>query len=96
MDINIDLIAQRGGLVDSDDDFVVVACTKCGAQFLYNEETLVVYSEPQDLSRRFLNVMPPVTPACPRCPDCDDADWDFIYCQSEAEVRRGRWGWILK
>jgi len=24
MDINIDLIAQRGGLVDSDDDFVVV------------------------------------------------------------------------
>ena len=93
MDINTTAIAQRGGTVYSDADFVVVQCTKCGAQFLYDEESLILYSDPQDLSRQVLNIQS----AGPLpCPQCDEADWDFTNCESDAEVRGGRWGWILR
>jgi len=93
MDINTTAIAERGGLVYSDADFVVVACTKCGAQFLYDEEALVLYVDPLDLSRQTLNIKGP-SPF--RCPQCGDIDWDFTNCQSDAEVRAGRWAWILR
>ena len=92
MNINTHAIAQKGGLVDSDDDFVVVACTKCGTQFLYNEETLLGYYDPEDLKRTFLDT----TIDCPPCPSCGDEDWDFTICDSESAVRDGRWAWILE
>jgi hypothetical protein len=40
---NVGELAGRGAVVCGDDDFVVVACTACGAQYLYNEETLDLY-----------------------------------------------------
>ena len=80
-------------MVHADADFVVVVCTKCGAQFLYDEETLVLYPDPADLSRHAANIE---ASAPFPCPQCGDADWDFTTCQSEAEVRGGRWGWILE
>jgi hypothetical protein len=93
MDINTTAIAERGGLVYSDADFVVVACTKCGTQFLYDEEALILYSDPQDLSRQRLNIRA----ASPfHCPHCGDADWDYTNCDSEADVRDGPWGWVLR
>jgi hypothetical protein len=93
MDINPTAIAQRGGTVYSDADFVVVQCTKCGAQFLYDEESLILYPNPQDLSRQVLNIQ---SAAPLPCPQCGDVDWDFTSCESDAEVRDGRWGWILR
>lgn len=93
MKIDTNEIARRGGMVDSDSDFVVVACTKCGAQFLYDEETLAMHVEPQDLSRVIRNLG---DRSFPPCPQCGDADWDFANCDSEAAVKAGRWGWILR
>ena len=93
MNIDTHEIARRGGMVESDNDFVVVACTKCGAQFLYDEETLVMHFDPQDLRRAFLNVD---GQSWPSCPQCGDADWDFANVNSEGAVRNGRWGWILR
>ena len=50
-------IAERGGSVSSDDDFVVVACVNCSYQFLYNEEVLEMYYFPNELaSSRHLNI----------------------------------------
>jgi DNA-directed RNA polymerase subunit RPC12/RpoP len=92
MDINDTEIARRGGQVYGDEDFVVVQCTRCSAQFLYDEEILLLYPDPQDLSRQVLNIHSD-TPL--PCPQCGDEDWDFTNCESEAEVRGGRWGWIL-
>lgn len=93
MDINTAKIAGRGGVVASDADFVVVRCKKCGAQFLYDEESLAFYFDPEDLSRRALNVG---GDSLGRCPECDDRDWDFSKIDSDLEVRCGRWGWVFR
>lgn len=93
MDINIAEIARRGGVVESDADFVVVRCIQCEAQFLYEEESLVVYFDPDDLSRRVLNIGGDSLSACP---ECDDRNWDFFNIESDLEVRCGRWGWVLR
>ena len=93
MHININAIAQRSGKEHSDADFMVVQCTQCGTQFLYDEERLILYSDPEDLSRQILNI----EPASPLpCPQCRAIAWDFKQCESEVAVRDGRWGWILK
>ena len=77
----------------SDADFVVVQCTKCSGQFLYDEECLILYSDPLDLRQQFLNIQ---SDSPLPCPQCGKADWDFTNCESDAEVRGGRWGWILR
>jgi hypothetical protein len=65
MDINTTAIARRGGTVCSDADFVVVQCTKCSAQFLYDEESLILYFDPQNLSRQTLNIQSVSLLPCP-------------------------------
>ncbi|MGV3756194.1 MAG: hypothetical protein ACO1QS_12500 [Verrucomicrobiota bacterium] len=90
MEINRKAIALRGGLDYSDADFSVVQCTHCNAQFLYDEEILTIYFDPQELSKNLLIAQP-----CSPCPSCGDADWDFIKCDSEKVVRDGRWSWVL-
>ena len=59
-------IARRGGEVLSDSGFVVVACTQCARQYLYDTEVLQLYPDPDDLSTRFLNSGSDV-PACSGC-----------------------------
>ncbi len=93
MHINIAEIAGRGGIVDSDADFVIVQCTKCRAQFLYDEESLILYFDPEDLSRRVLNIESDSLGACPQCAN---TEWDFSSCDHETETESGRWGWAVK
>ena len=84
-------IARRGGLVDADDDFVVVACTECGTQYLYNEETLVLYLDPGDLANRVLNAQ---GIEAATCRGCGSVEWDFAeLSESSPEVVSGPWAW---
>ena len=86
-------IERRGGLVVSNSAFVVVACTSCARQYLYDEELLQLYVKPADLAVRHLN-------ACGEpldCLGCGAAEWDFIELDSESiEVAGGPWAWTTK
>lgn len=84
-------IARRGGWVYGEDvDFVVVACKNCGQQFLYDEEALQLYSDPTDLSARYLYADGYEVPNCSRCGN----EMDFKYLEADSsEVAEGPWSW---
>lgn len=83
-------IQRRGGQPTSDSDFVVVACASCGHQYLYDEELLQLYIDPEDLSVRYLNG----GKEWPNCSGCSAAHWDFSELDAEShEVAKGPWAW---
>lgn len=89
MELNTDEIARRGGQVYADANFSVVQCDKCGAQFLYDKDTMILYCDPQNLNSQIV-----VSSPCPPCPDCGDPDWEFSDCD-ETSVEIGNWSWAL-
>jgi hypothetical protein len=91
LELDYNTIRRRGACICSDADLVIVACTKCGGQFLYDEETLTLWPDPDKLDQTMLNI----EPGRP-CPRCNATDWDFVYCQSEAAVAVGPWQWTLR
>lgn len=91
VDLDYNRISRQGASLCSDADLVIVACTKCGSQFLYDEETLTIWPNPDRLDLTILNI----EPGGP-CPHCKATDWDFTYCDSESAVAAGPWGWALR
>ncbi len=89
--LDYNVISRRGASICSDADLVIVACTKCGSHFLYDEETLTLWPDPDHLDQTMLNI----EPSRP-CPGCNAKDWDFTYCQSETDIARGPWRWALR
>ena len=87
---NHQAIAKRGGVVGGDDDFVVVACGTCGRQYLYNEETLDFYVDPDDLSRRVVST----DDLHLACLGCGTKDFEERLLDPESpELQRGPWAW---
>ena len=89
MDFNTDEIAKRGAEVFGDANFTIIQCNKCGAQFLYEKDTMTLYPDPQNLSNNLTLGSPP-----PPCPQCYDADWEFSECD-ESAIEFGDWGWAV-
>ena len=86
-------IERRGGVVGSNSAFVVVACTSCARQYLYDEEFLQLYVKPADLAVRYLNTSDEPLD----CLGCGTAEWDFTELDAEsAEVAGGPWAWTTK
>ncbi len=89
---NHEEIKKRGGVHCGNDDFEIVKCTICKCQYLYNNETLEIYTNPDDLSERFINTegikIPP-------CRNCSNESWDFEEIQSSQihHVEKGPWSW---
>lgn len=89
---NFTEIEKRGARICGNDDLIFVACTKCGQQYLYNQETLVLYTDPQDLSISELNI---ASADSSLCIGCADPNWDFeeIPELKKHEVESGLWRW---
>ena len=94
IDFDLAAIKRRGGFLCGNDDFAIVRCTFCRCQYLYNEEVLQLYLDPNDLSRRALydqcEDMPP-------CRDCGLRDWDIEESPQDdlTGVADGPWAWAL-
>lgn len=81
---------SRRGAHTADADFVVVQCANCERQYLYDEEILRLYADPEDLRQHSLNIQGEDVP----CVGCGRLDWDWIVLDADAEeVRNGPWGW---
>lgn len=87
---NYSEIARRGAADTTDADFVVVQCVHCDRQYLYDEEVLRLYPDPEDLRKYALNIVGEDV----SCVGCGRLDWDWIELDADSEeVRNGPWGW---
>ena len=96
MPIEIDNLAvqRRGGITCGNDDFSVVRCTKCGSQYLYNDEILQLYLDPNDAT---VSVLYAKGEHIPPCRGCGDGNWtiDEIPDDESAMVMDGPWAWAI-
>ena len=80
--------------VFGDDDFEIVACTTCGCQYLYNDEVLQLYYDPNDLQKVYFYFdgedIPP-------CRECGTQNWSYeeLNADDEVKVASGPWSWTL-
>lgn len=75
----------------SNSAFVIVACTLCGRQHLYDEELERIYADPDDLTTGYFNIDGDSRP----CPGCGRADWDFDTLDLDSpQVVDGPWNWV--
>lgn len=82
------VIGERGGDLCGEDAFVVVACSACGRQYLYNEEILDMYPDPADLRKRYKH-----GESFP-CVGCDRTSWEEVALDTDSEaVTNGPWVW---
>lgn len=90
---NHKVIEQRGGFLCGNDDFHIVQCTTCGCQYLYNNEMIHLYHNPDDLSQVTYDIEGQHSLAC-RC--CGKHDWDFeeLGENDEQKVKQGPWAWL--
>ena len=92
--INHEEILTRGALLCGCDDFVFVRCISCNQQYLYNQEDLKLYLDPEDLSDYELNIESESDSACT---GCGRTNWDFEELEESdlSQVKDGSWAWAL-
>lgn len=68
-----------------------VECKFCSRQYLYNNETLILYKNAQDLSKTEFNVDEQPS----SCLGCENPDWDFRELEGHEidKVNNGEWHW---
>ena len=87
-------ISKNGASLCESDDFVFVQCTNCEQQYLYNQETLMLYLNPNDLTVSELNIE---TVSESSCTGCKSNRWDFedIPDSDFNKVQSGPWVWAI-
>jgi hypothetical protein len=92
--LNNRAIAARGVFVGPDDDFEIVRCASCGCQYLYNDEILMLYLEPTDLSQHVFYIEGETIPPCRRC---KKVGWtiESIPDEDVESAVEGPWSWSL-
>ena len=87
-------IRRRGGWLCGDDDFEIVRCVHCRAQYLYNSEVLMLYLEPGDLSRRCVDYVGAEPQTCRQCGACP-LEWEEVPASARSEAAEGPWAWAI-
>lgn len=84
-------LKNRGAKLCQSDDIVFVKCKDCSKQYLYNNETLTLYTNHLDLSVFVLNIDGQIS----LCLRCKNPEWDFIEIEDNdfEIVKNGEWSW---
>ena len=84
--VDSDRVFARLGKPPCNCEFEVMACDRCGKQYLIDHESLRVYADAADLCRWFLCA----EGYAPACPGCERREWELVSIREFAP----EWQWV--